>query len=283
MADWGVRRGPGGPPSRRAMTEAEIQQAGATDWEGLLVILSLDWTERIYEDIGLTVGAGARLKEQSRLTLLAQLGKLKTDVGEPGAKRVRRATWAHEFLTVVEQRFGVGPAKAVLAWSEAFWSDLQGDAWDWFAYRMVFVRWSGKLRFGGIDIFELGTVQDRVLKTFMQEYLEPAERLRATLSNSAGWAMSDWDVQVLRRCRERIGGPSAEETRDLLPHIDEAARRRYFQVFWADLMAGVELPRLKPVHMVTEHIVREETCYPDERPLPPPGGLRARNAAILDL
>jgi|ERR1051326_3686207 hypothetical protein len=230
-------------------------------WRHLVGTLSLELTQRFYAHLGVPIKDKAVLRDVSE-TIVREHAEVIRGVRRPIDSMVSG------YLEIIRQRFGEEALVGFMSWILLVWNQLKDESWDWFAYEMVFGRWRNYLFSARHDLFGFGQNSSRILEIFEEHYIEPTARFRIEKQECRRQSLSSWDEAVFTLVRFRLTENGDEDLIDVFSHVSVCVSSHHFLRFWSVLLAQIDPVVLSSIHTVVERIVREETCYPEDRALP---------------
>lgn len=234
----------------------------------MIVIVSLDWTKPLLEHLGLNTRLAAVTAASCRKVVseLVQQHVTNTSVDDVD----EYALSEHRFLTDISGRLDPSGVFYLSQWYTAFWGPFEGEVRDWYAYKMAFHLWYGWQRTSRHDDVPFNELNESVLRLFSDAYLEPTGLAEKKLENHARESLSTFDMEVLNWRGLRVNGAYDDTILDILPTIHEVLTRRYFQLFWTQLLTRMDRRILRQMRDAALKISRDREAYPPERDLPMP-------------
>jgi hypothetical protein len=220
----------------------------------LICVLSLDLADHYYGYLGCPIQDSARLRPVASSFLQKCI-----DSCDPIEKH------ADEFISDLRKEFGLDQQKSFLQWTEIVWNQLDGPAWDWFAYQFAFSRWHNAMP----EIFDFGEKTATVSGLFREHYLEPVAAFRREAERWIDLPISYWDQRILEYGNWRLAPAGQKVAVDFSAVLFGPVRGACFQGFWRVLVEQLGGSTLVSSTVGVERLVRAETAFPARAMLMP--------------
>jgi hypothetical protein len=238
----------------------------ARDWVLGLEKLSLDFTRRVYSDLGVGVSLEESLRGMIRDTLLGRLALEPFAIRGPEGYLTAYVVHIEPFLSLLERALGPRDRRRLEHWIKFIACTDQHN--PWMIYKDALSVWASTLARDGTDQIGLSVHSVDIAKRFEQVWnIDQAE---GALTRARHLPLSEWDLEIFKK-RGLLEIPPDSEFFPFIDDLTLAIGMKRFQEFWMWLLSFLNDSEFRRANVFIRNYAetrKRPSCPPEQLPLP---------------